>query len=557
VSIKTSVDPITTEIIRNAFIAAADEMNATLIRSAYTPIIYEGKDCSVALLDANHRILGQSAGLPIFLGNLEICVALTEERHGRDVWSPGDVWILNDSFLTGTHLNDMTVYAPIFFEDNLVGFSASRAHWLDIGAKDPGGPMDSTEIYQEGLRLPPMRIIIDGGMRNDLAELIALNSRFPHPTLGDLHAQIAVARTGETRLHAILERYGKETVELARDQIFTQSEALDRAAVTAIPDGVYFAEGCLDNDGITDEPYWVRVKVIVEGDTMAIDLTESDDGARGAINCGEAQTVSACRVAFKLLINPQQAINGGTFRPLEVRVRKGSLLGAEQPAACQWYFSSLGLLIDLVAKALAPVLPDTVAGASYGDSMITMLSGIDTKGRMFVHPEAVVGGWGAWSGSDGESALINSVNGSIKDFPIEVVESRYPMRIRHYGFRTDSAGAGTWRGGFGVVREWLVECDEAWLSLWFERSKTPAWGLFGAGAGEPSYVVLNPGTDREQKLHKINRLRLSRGDVIRCLSGGGGGYGPPERRAPEAIAQDIATGLLSSDRAHSDYPGNT
>ena len=556
-SIKTSVDPITTEIIRNAFIAAADEMNATLIRSAYTPIIYEGKDCSVALLDANHRILGQSAGLPIFLGNLEICVALTEDRFGRDVWKPGDVWILNDSFLTGTHLNDMTVYAPIFFEDDLVGFSASRAHWLDIGAKDPGGPMDSTEIYQEGLRLPPMRIIIDGGMRDDLAELIALNSRFPYPTLGDLHAQIAVARTGENRLHAILERYGKETVEFARDQIFAQSEALDRAAVAAIPDGVYVAEGCLDNDGITDEPYWVRVRVIVEGDTMAIDLTESDDGARGAINCGEAQAISACRVAFKLLINPQQPINGGTFRPLEVRVRRGSLLGAEQPAACQWYFSSLGLLIDLVAEALAPVLPDTVAGASYGDSMITMLSGIDTKGRMFVHPEAVVGGWGAWSGCDGESALINSVNGSIKDFPIEVVESRYPMRIRHYGFRADSAGAGTWRGGFGVIREWLVGCDEAWLSLWFERSKTPAWGLFGAGAGEPSYVVLNPGTDREQTLHKINRLRLSRGDVIRCLSGGGGGYGPPEHRAPEAIAQDLATGLLSPERACSDYPGST
>ena len=556
-SVKSIVDPITTEIIRNAFIAAADEMNATLIRSAYTPIIYEGKDCSVALLDANHRILGQSAGLPIFLGNLEICVALTEERFGREVWKPGDVWILNDSFLTGTHLNDMTVYAPIFFEDDLVGFSASRAHWLDIGAKDPGGPMDSTEIYQEGLRLPPLRIIIDGEMRDDVAELIALNSRFPYPTLGDLHAQIAVARTGETRLHAILARYGKETVELAREQIFAQSEALDRAAVSAIPDGVYSAEGCLDNDGITDEPYWVRVKVIIRGDAMTIDLTESDDGARGGINCGEAQAISASRVAFKLLINPQQPINGGTFRPLEVRVRKGSLLGAEQPSACQWYFSSLGLLIDLVAKALAPVLPDTVAGASYGDSMITMLSGIDTKGRMFVHPEAVVGGWGAWSGSDGESALINSVNGSIKDFPIEVVESRYPMRIRHYGFRPDSAGAGTWRGGFGVIREWLVECDEAWLSLWFERSKTPAWGLFGADTGEPSYVVLNPETDREQTLHKINRLRLSRGDVIRCLSGGGGGYGPPEHRAAEAIEEDLATGLLSSERARIDYPGSS
>jgi N-methylhydantoinase B len=553
----TVVDPITTEIIRNAFNAAADEMNATLIRSAYTPIIYEGKDCSVALLDANHRVLGQSAGLPIFLGNLEICIAITEERYGREVWQPGDVWLMNDSFLTGTHLNDMTVYAPIFFDGALVGFSASRAHWLDIGAKDPGGPMDSTEIYQEGLRLPPLKVVDGGTVRSEITEVIALNSRFPYPTLGDLHAQIAVARTGENRLQAILSRYGRETIEGARDQIFRQSEELDRAAVRAIPDGVYSAEGCLDNDGITDDPCWIRLKVIVENDRMTIDLTESDDGTRGAINCGEAQSISACRVAFKLLINPDQSISGGTFRPLSVNVRTGSVLGAQEPAACQWYFSSLGLLIDLVGRALAPVMPESVAAASYGDSMITLFSGMDIKGRMFVHAEAVVGGWGAWNGSEGESALINSVNGSIKDFPIEVVESRYPMRIRHYGFRPDSAGAGEWRGGLGVVREWVVECDEAWLSLWFERSKTPAWGLFGGGDAEASYVLVNPGTDREQRLHKVNRLRVSRGDVIRCLSGGGGGYGDPRRRSAASIEADLASGLLSAENADRSYGSAT
>jgi N-methylhydantoinase B len=544
---KAAADPITTEIIRNAFNAAADEMNATLIRSAYTPIIYEGKDCSVALLDADHRILGQSAGLPIFLGNLEICVALTEERYGREVWRNGDVWILNDSFLTGTHLNDVTVYAPIFFEDSLVGFSASRAHWLDIGAKDPGGPMDSTEIYQEGLRLPPLRVVERGAVRSDITELIALNSRFPEPTLGDLHAQIAVARTGENRLQAILRRYGRETVDAARDQIFRQSEQLDRAAVAAVPDGIYAAEGCLDDDGVSSDPCWIRVKLIVKGDQMTIDLTGSDDSRRGAINCGHAQAVSACRVAFKLLINPEQPISGGTFRPLSVRVRPKSVLAAEDPAACQWYFSSLGLLIDLVGKALAPVLPQRVAAASYGDSMITLLSGVDERGAMFVHPEALVGGWGAWSGSEGESALINSVNGSIKDFPIEVVESRYPMRIRHYGLRPDSAGAGEWRGGFGVIREWVVECDEAWVSLWYERSKTPAWGLLGGQAGEASYVLVNPGTAREQRLQKINRLRLARGDVIRCMSGGGGGYGDPKRRDQDAVASDVAAGLLTPE----------
>jgi N-methylhydantoinase B len=553
VNAAVTVDPITVEIVRNAFVAAADEMNATLIRSAYTPIIYEGKDCSVALLDANHRILGQSAGLPIFLGNLEICVGLTEERYGREVWEPGDVWMVNDSYLTGTHLNDMTVYAPIFFEGDLAGFSASRAHWLDIGAKDPGGPMDSTEIYQEGLRIPPLKVVAAGEVRSDITEIIALNTRFPYPTLGDLHAQIAVARTGERRLQAILERYGRPTVEAVRDQIFEQAERLDREAVAAIPDGTYRAEGCLDNDGVTDDPCWIRAEVVVVGDTMTIDLSGCDDAFRGSINCGEAQAVSACRVAFKLLINPDKPINGGTFRPLEVVVRKGSVLAAEEPAACQWYFSPLGLLIDLVAAAMAPVMPDRVAGASYGDSMITLLTGVDARDRRFVHVEANVGGWGAWEGSDGESALINSVNGSIKDFPIEVVESRYPLRIRHYGFRPDSAGAGRWRGGLGIVREWLVECDDAWLSLWFERSKTPAWGLFGGETGEPSHVLLNPGTEREERLHKVNRMKLSRGDVIRCLTGGGGGFGEPAERDRAAVDADVAEGLLSPEYAERTY----
>ena len=549
-----AVDPITTEIIRNAFISAADEMNATLIRSAYTPIIYEAKDCSVALLDADHRVLGQSAGLPIFLGNLEICVQLTEDRFGRDAWRPGDVWLMNDSFLTGTHLNDMTVFAPIFHDGEIEGFAASRAHWLDIGAKDPGAPMDSTEIYQEGLRLGPMTIVEGGRLRTDVADIIARNSRFPYPTIGDLHAQIAVTRTGERRLAAILNRYGADVVWSARDQIFAQSEALDRAAVAVIPDGSYTAEGCLDNDGISDEPVWIRLRVEVEGESMTVDLTESSGAAAGAINCGEAQTISACRVAFKLLINPDQPVNGGTFRPLRVVVQPGSLLAAEEPSACQWYFTPLGLLIDLFSKALAPVLRTQVAAASYGDSMITCISGRDDQtGMPFLHIEALVGGWGAWQGCDGESGLINSVNGAIKDFPIEVVESKYPLRITRYGFRPDSAGAGAWRGGFGAVREFEIDCDNAWLSLWYERSKTPAWGLFDGRAGEAGYVTLNPGSSDERRLLKVNRSPLRRGDIVLGQSGGGGGFGDPTLRDPALVERDVAEGLLTPGDATGDY----
>jgi N-methylhydantoinase B len=553
--ISASVDPITTEIIRNAFIAAADEMNAALIRSAYTPIIYEGKDCSVALLDWDHRILGQSAGLPIFLGNLEVCVEAIEElRGGSTVWSEGDIWLVNDAYLTGTHLNDMTVVAPIFHNGKLVGFSASRAHWLDIGSKDPGQSMDSTEIYQEGLRLGPTRVVAGGRLVEDIVDLIARNSRFPYATVGDMNAQIAVARTGERRLGAILDRYSMATISAARDAIFAQSEARDRAAVLAIPDGFYAAEGCIDNDGVTDDPVWIRVRVEVSGDRMLIDLTDSGDATRGAVNCGRPQAVSACRVAFKRIVNPSDPVNGGTFRPLDVRVRPGSVLAAEEPSPCQWYFTPLGLLIDLVVEALAEAIPHQAAAASYGDSMITSISGRrDRIGQPFVHNEALVGGWGAWEGADGESAMINSVNGSIKDFPIELVESRLPVRITTYGLRPDSGGAGRWRGGLGVVREFIAESDDVWLSTWYERSKTPAWGLFGGQAGEESYVVINPGTPAERRVLKTNRLQLKKGDIVRCFSGGGGGYGPPIQRDRDRVASDIGENLVGTQRAALSY----
>jgi N-methylhydantoinase B len=549
-----TLDPITTEIVRSAFSAGADQMNATLIRSAYTPIIYEMKDCSVALLDAEHRVLGQSAGLPIFLGNLEICTRLTEEMYGREGWEPGDVWIMNDSYMTGTHLNDMTVFGPIFVDGELGGFAACRAHWLDVGAKDPGGPMDSTEIYQEGIRLGPIKVVEAGRQRRDVTDLLGRNSRFGYPAVGDLGAQIACIRTGQRRLEAIVAKYGRDTIEAARDEIFAQTERLERAAVAAIPDGVYVAEGCIDDDGTSDEPVWVRLTVEVSGEEMTIDLTESDNARNGPVNCGEAQAISACRVAYKLLINPGNPPNGGAFRPLSVKVRRGSLLGAEDPYPCQWYFTPLGLLIDLVVRALAEVLPEQAAGASYGDSMVIGIAGVDHRnGRPFFDLEPTVGGWGAWHGSDGEDGLINNVNGSLKDLPIEVLETKFPMRMTHYGFRPDSGGAGRWRGGNGVIREYTIECEQAQLFVWFERSKTPAWGLFGGGDATPPVVVLNPDRDGHRRMLKASRVPLRRGDVIRTMTGGGGGFGDPSERHPEAVRADLRNGQVTAHGAREIY----
>jgi len=548
-----ALDPVTVEIIRNALTSAADDMNATLIRSAYSPIIYEGGDCVVAILDTQHRVLGQSAGLPLFLGNLEFCSIAVEQEHGVEVWKEGDIWVLNDSYLGGTHLNDVTVFAPIFTAGALVGFAATRAHWMDMGSKDVGGSMDSIDIFQEGFRMGPVKLI-EGGDETQVIDLIKTNVRFPYQTIGDMNAMIAALRMGMTRMTELVERYGVDTLDAASEEIFRQTEALERAAVAAIPDGVYEAEGVLDNDGIVlEQPVPIKLRITVVGDSIDFDVTDSADQTRGPVNCGVAQAISGLRVGYKLLISPHANSNGGSFRPMTTQVRSGSVLGAVAPAPCQWYFSHLGLLIDLVSKALAPAMPAAVAAASHGDSMIITVAGLDPRvGRNFVSIEATLGGWGAWEGSDGESALINNVNGSLKDLPIEMMETRFPLRITEYSVRPDSGGPGRWRGGNGVVREYefLADCV---VGLWFERSLTPAWGLFGGAPSIGPEVIINPGRPDEVRALKANARPMKAGDVVRLAVGGGGGYGDPADRDPRAIEDDLANGFITQAFAETQY----
>jgi N-methylhydantoinase B len=549
-----AADPITTEIIRNAFVSCAQDMNATLIRSSYTPIIYEGKDCSVAILDENADVLGQSLGLPLFLGNLEICVKLAAEMFGWSAFRPGDVFYMNDSYMTGTHLNDATIFGPIYWQDRLVGFSATRAHWLDVGGKDAGGPMDSREIYQEGMRWGPTRIYDRGEPREDIIDLLRRNGRFGYSLVGDMNAQVAACRTGEARFQAILDRFGYETYVEARAEIYRQSELLEREAVAALPDGTYEASGFLDNDGLGHGPIRVQLRIDVEGERMTIDLDGSSPQMEGPVNCGFAQTVSACRVAFKLLVNPDRPVDGGTFHTLDVKAPQASIFDAQEPAACQWYFSSLGLLIDLVVTALAPVLPDKVAAAHFGDSMVLFLAGRDERrgGQPFLYVMPHAGGWGGFEGGDGEDGLINNVNGGFKDYPVEVFEVKYPALIRRYEFRPDTGGAGRFRGGCGLLRSFEVESDAS-LYLWLERSVTPGWGLFGGGDAVGPDVVINGGREDERHLLKVNGHPLAPGSVVDLLTGGGGGFGPPVERDPERVRSDVLDGYVSRAAAASEY----
>ena len=528
-------------------------MNAVLIRSAYTPVIYEGKDCVVALLDEKGEVLGQSSGLPLFLGNLQVCVQETARIYGWDYFKEGDIFFVNDSFFTGTHLNDITIFAPIFWNKQLAGFSASRAHWLDVGAKDPGGSMDSSNIYQEGFRWPVTRLYENNEPKKEIIEFLRINGRFGYSLIGDMNAQIAAGKTGEKRFKGILDRFGLDLVRSARNEIFKQSEELEKIAVKKIKNGSYDSEGFLDDDGLGSDPVKIKMKVTVEDEKITIDLDGSAKQTQGPVNCGFAQTISACRVAFKLLINPKRPVDGGTFKTLEVTAPQGSIFKAEEPAACQWYFSSLGLLIDAFVKALSPAIKDLSAAAHYGDSMVIFIGGVDPRNNFpFLSVEPTCGGWGGFPDSDGADALINNVNGGFKDLPIEVFENKYPVSIFNYGFRKDSGGTGKFRGGCGLYREYTINAD-GFVSLWFERSVTPAWGLFGGKDGIGPNVNIKSHDEKEKNLLKANGLQVKKGTVLTTYTGGGGGFEKTFERNPENVLNDVINKYVSIEKARDHY----
>lgn len=535
--------PATVEVVRHAFMSGAEQMRRNLCRSAYSPVIYEMKDCSVGLYDADGDLLGQAPGLPFFLGSLAGTIKLVIERVGRDGFADGDVWLVNDSAICGSHLNDVTVIAPIFVDDELRGFSGAKAHWNDVGAKEAGYVSDSVDIFQEGLRIPPMRIVHAGETDQRLLGMIALNSRYPTELTGDLMAQVTACRTGVERFRAIVARYGWEQVEAAIERFFAQAEAEDRAAVASIPDGTYRASGALDDDGINRAPVPVAVTVTVEGERMTVDLAGSAAENEGSVNSGIVQTHSAIQQAFKFVVNPDAPVCGGNFRNLEIAVPAGSCFDPSPTAACLHYGPHLMLAMDLIVRALSAAIPERTAAGHVGDSWnITFVNERDRPA--FMCGESLIGGWGAHPGGDGESALVHSAAGDFKNFPVEIIEQRYPLRLREFSLREGSGGRGRTRGGLGTVRvyETLEDCR---LSLWFERHETPSWGLEGGADGAPPEVwVTRPGGARELLL-KCNALAVEAGTVIEVLTGGGGGWGDPSERDPQSEAEDRRLGVTS------------
>ena len=544
----TSVDPVTLEVIRQAFVAAADEMKINLTRTSYNPIIYEVLDFSVGLFDREGRMVSQAAGLPVFLGNLGEAVRVVLADASEEI-SPGDAYLINDTYTTGTHLNDVTLVTPVFIgSDELFGFTASRAHWLDVGARDPGGWLsDTTEIYQEGIRLRSVRLYERGEPNRSIMQILRDNVRYNDSVMGDLRAQIAAGRTGEGRFNAIIERWGSETVDKAIAQIHAHGERVTRGEIEKIPDGVYEAEGHLDDDGVEIDKPKIKVTVTVDGGDMTIDLHGSAEQCVGPVNCGLAGTISACRVALKAIAAPMSEVSEGSFAPLKVVVPDNCMLNAKEPAPSGVYGFPLITLIDTVWKALAEAIPDRIPAGHFADLGTLFLFGTEPdSGKPYLHAEPQGGGWGAGSHGDGESMLVCIADGDTRNVPVEIIESKYPLRVLRYCLRPDSGGNGRYRGGLGQYRDYLILDPTARMTSTTERTTCPPWGLLHGHDGKTGEVVINPGTPQEEHIKKVSGRRLKAGDVISSRTGGGGGWGNPAERDPELIERDRKRGYVTT-----------
>ncbi|WP_431794962.1 hydantoinase B/oxoprolinase family protein [Microbacterium enclense] len=552
----TGPDPITAEIIRGNLVGITDEMKTNLMRTAYNQIIYEAQDFTVGLFDAHGETVSIGLGLPMFVGGLSEAVKAIIAHYAEEGISADDVVMTNAPELTGSHLNHIVVVAPVYTGERIIGFSASMAHWADVGGVLGGTTHD---IYSEGIQIPIVKLVRDGVENAELLSIVRTNVRFADLALGDLRAQIAAVRTGQNRLSGLGTRYGADVLEAAFSGMFDSSERRARAAVAAIPDGEYWAETEMDDDGVRrGERVRVRVGVIVAGETFTVDLSQMSPQVAGFYNSGETAGRSAVQVAFKALTSPTEwPVNAGSFRPAEVILPPGTVVSAETPAAMRWWMTYPMSVVDCIFRALAPAIPDDAIAGHHADIGVANVVGNDPEsGRLFVFVHAAQGGgWGARRHADGENATICINDGDTHNTPIEANEVRHAALLaRSYSLRTDSGGAGRMRGGLGTRFEWTVNAPARFNSF-VERTVVPAWGLDGGEAAAPNGVALRDDTGRLDRLAsgKADLVPIAAGGGFVVETGGGGGFGDPAERDPESVRHDVARGYVSLEAARKTY----
>jgi N-methylhydantoinase B len=545
-------DPITLELVKNALDTVVDEMAIALVRTAYSNNLKNSMDMSCALCDAEGRLVAQGLTLPLHLGSVPDAMAAVRRKFAGGI-RPGDVFLLNDPFEGGTHLPDFYILKPIHADSALVGWAVSIGHQLDVGGKTAGGNgCDATEIFQEGLRIPPLRLYAGGAPVEAVFDLVERNVRVPREVLGDVRAQVAACLTGERGYLELRRRHGGAGLAACTEALLDQAERLARHAIAAMPDGVYRFTDHIDEDGIDPEPIPIVVTVTVAGERLVADFTGSAPQVRGAINSPIPFTKSAVYACVRHLIGGDPPNNEGYFRPIEVVAPAGTIVNPVPPAPVAARGLTGFRIANAVFGALAQIAPGRVFACEVGGDTGVSIGGYDGARRPFVFLEFLFGSWGGRPTADGidasSSAVVNFSNN-----PIEVIEAEYPIRIERYGYVPDTGGAGRFRGGLALVREYRFEEAEGTLQLRTDRRRFLPYGLQGGRPGTPSGNVLNPDTPAARALPAKCTLTLRRGDVFRHVLAGAGGWGDPRARDPAAVRQDVREEKVSLEHARRAY----
>lgn len=566
------VDAATTEIIRRHLIATAREMERSLIRTSYNAIIYEVKDFAISVYDDAYRLLADSSGNNLFLGANDYGIRKSVEHVGVENIEPDDVILTTYPYWSSRHPQDALLFSPAIYEGEIIGYPVVRAHWLDLGQKDPGYVFDSIDVHQEGLLIPAMKVFKRGNPDEEILDLIRFNSRSPTKVIGDLNAQVSAVETGKRRYEELFEKYGAEAVRCGIQKIIDHGEAKAREVVCSLPDGEWVAEDYLDSDGVNDELVPLRARVSIYGDEVTIDLSESSDAVDGPFNVPIGLTQSVCKLCFKAITTPSESSNAGHHEPLSIVAPEGNLFNAQYPAPTYSLGTSI-VALEVIFKAFAQGIPAVVPASSGGDICNMGVYGIDPgTGEMFVEATNEAVGLGATDTHDGENALMHLSEATQRNLPVEVWETNAPIRIDRLELRTDSGGAGQYRGGLGVRRDYVV-LDDISAKSFIIKTRTDGWGLEGGQPGAKNAIVLRPdrSDDGWRDRFGINvdnsdlypgddhlyvgmfRGDFIAGETISNRSGGGGGYGDPFDRDPSAVLEDVSHGYVSRESARREY----
>jgi N-methylhydantoinase B len=545
-------DPVRLELVKNAIGSIVDEMVLTVIRIAYSSIMRDTMDLSSAFCDRHGRMIAQGLSVALHLGSIPDAMDRVREKYG-DTLAPGDIVVLNDPYQGGMHLPDIFMFKPVFVRERLLGYAVVVAHHNDMGGRVPGSSAaDSTEIFQEGLRIPVLKLYERGKVNQTLMDLIAINVRIPDVVLGDLQAQVAACGIAERGMNELVARYGADQLERYFDELLDYTEREARRTVRSIPSGTYRFVDYLDDDGVNmDNPVKIAVAVHVEGDELTVDLEGTSPQVRGAINSTLSFAKSAVYFAVRSVMDSDAPNNAGFFRPIHVKAPLGCLVNPRPPAAVAARGISGFRLIDAMFGALAQAIPERVRAAGEGGTTSYSFGCYDADGRFSLFREAIMGAWGGGCRREGIDGIANGA-ANISNAPIEMVENQAPIRVERYELVPDSGGAGEWRGGMSVLRQLRFLGERATLQLRADRRRHSPYGLMGGRDGATSNNLLDDGKSWSQLPTKFTRP-LAKGQAMRHTTAGAGGYGDPRRRDPELVLADVIDGKVTPEGAERDY----